>query len=221
MKLISAFFVFSTKIFSKIFYRTHANWLTPLEHIQWSQLRLVVVLNHTSLFEPLFLSAIPNNRLWKAIDRVVVPVADVTLNRPFVGFLFRKLVPNAVAITRKRDDTWTQFMQQLHRQNSLVLIFPEGRMKRKDGLDKNGKPMSVKGGVAEILENLTHGQMLIAYSGGLHHVQAPGEWIPGVFKKIEISFEQIDISNYKKDFTGSDFRKLVITDLESRMAKYC
>ena len=34
----------------------------------------------------------------------------------------------------------------------------------------------------KILEKLDSGKMLIAYSGGLHHVQAPGDLIPKIFK---------------------------------------
>src|SRR4051812_46722974 len=100
-RLISAAFVFSVKLMTKLFYRTEAKWLTPLDQIKWEELRLAVVLNHTSLFEFLFVSAIPNYRLWRAIKRVVVPVADVTMNRPLVGTFFKVIAPNAMPITRK------------------------------------------------------------------------------------------------------------------------
>ncbi len=220
-KIFSAVFVFSLKIISQIFYRTHTTWHTDKDQIKWDQLRVIIALNHTSLFEFLFISAIPNINLWRAIDRLVVPVADVTLSRPFAGFFFRKLVPNAVSITRKRDDSWALFMESIRKDNSLILIFPEGRMMRKDGLDKHGKPMSIKGGVAEILEKLDSGKILIAYSGGLHHVQAPGELVPKVFKRIEIGFEQLDITEYKKSLDLKDFRTAVINDLEERKKKNC
>lgn len=204
-------------------YRTEAQWFTPKENIQWEKLRLIVALNHTSLFEPLFISAIPNYRLWRAIRRVVVPVADVTMNRPLVGRLFKYLVPNAIPITRKRDDSWEDFISRA-RGDSIMFIFPEGRMKRADGLDKHGKPMTVKGGVADILSKLSDGKMLIAYSGGLHHVQAPGQKIPHIFKKIQITFEEIDIAEYKKELADEDhsaFRKKVMADLQSRMERHC
>ena len=58
--------------------------------------------------------------------------------------------------------------------DAMVLILPEGRMKRATGLDSEGKPMTVRGGIADILETIGEGRMLLAYSGGLHHVQAPG-----------------------------------------------
>lgn len=221
---ISALLVFTIKAMSLAFYRTEARWLTPKDQIEWEKLRLVVALNHTSLFEPLFISAIPNYRLWRAIRRVVVPIADVTMKRPLVGALFRLLVPNAIAITRKRDETWEAFVTRAHDPNSLMFIFPEGRMKRLDGLDKHGKPMTVKGGVADLLAELDGGKMLIAYSGGLHHVQAPGQALPRVFKRICVGFEQIDINQYKALLAGhdhSEFRQKVIDDLQSRMAQNC
>ena len=55
-------------------------------------------------------------------------------------------------------------------------------MKRRNGLDSQGQPMTVRGGIADILEAIPSGPMLIAYSGGLHHVQAPGETLPAVFR---------------------------------------
>lgn len=222
-KVISAAFVFGIKIFSQTFYRTRAHWLTPVDKIHWEDLKLAVILNHTSLFEPLFISAIPNYRLWRAIDRVVVPVADVTLNRPLAGRFFKTLVPNAMAITRKRDDSWSHFMDRVGG-NSLIVIFPEGRMKRKDGLDKHGNPMTVKGGVVDILKKIDSGKMLIVYSGGLHHVQAPGDWFPKFFQTIDIGFEQVDIPDYKASLAGSsfdEFRANVIADLQKRLDHQC
>lgn len=221
-KLITATIVFTIKLISKIFYKTEAIWLTPKDEIDWENLKIVVALNHTSLYEPLFISAIPNYRLWKAIERVVVPVADVTLARPFVGTFFKLLVPNAIGITRKRDDSWTQLMSKVEG-NALLLIFPEGRMKRLDGLDKHGKPMSVKGGVADILEKINSGKMLIAFSGGLHHVQAPGQVVPKIFQTIKVSFEQLDIADYKNTILSStaNFKSGVINDLEARMKRNC
>lgn len=220
MHLFSAFLVFNIKLLSKLFYRTEVHWITPKESIDWEHIRLVVVLNHTSLFEPLFVAAIPNRHLWRGLKRLVVPVADTTMDRPIVGHLFRWLAPNAVAITRKRDDSWTRFMDQTGG-HSLILIFPEGRMKRKTGLDKHGHPMNVKGGVADILEKIHHGKMIVAYSGGLHHVQAPGDILPRVFKSIGLGIEQIDIEDYKHQMKSGDFRRNVILDLEEKMKIHC
>jgi hypothetical protein len=223
VRIISAIFIYSIKIFSLIFYRTEAHWITPKKDIKWDKVRLVVILNHTSLFEPLFISIIPNLRIWRAIKLVVVPIADVTMNRPIVGKLFKIFVPNCIPITRKRDDSWDKFMSHTSKK-SISLLFPEGRMKRIDGLDKHGNPMSVKGGVADILSELEKGKLLIAYSGGLHHVQSPGQKIPNIFQKIKITMEELDIKEYKNDHTAEnhpEFRKNIINDLEERMKKYC
>ncbi|MCB0367517.1 MAG: 1-acyl-sn-glycerol-3-phosphate acyltransferase [Bdellovibrionaceae bacterium] len=224
IKLISAGFVFGIKGLSLVLYKTEDHWLTPKDQIDWEDLRLVIALNHTSLFEPLFISVIPNYRLWRAIERLVVPIADVTMKRPLVGRLFKYFVPNCIPITRKRDETWDQYLNRARDKNSLMFIFPEGRMKRIDGLDKHGNPMSVKGGVADILAELDGGKILIAYSGGLHHVQAPGQSVPKVFKRIKVAFEQLDVQEYKASLAADDahdFRKKVIADLEDRMHQHC
>ena len=91
-----------------------------------------------------------------------------------VGRFFRILAANVVSITRERDHTWRDVLATID-PDSMVLILPEGRMKRLNGLDSNGQPMTVRGGIADILETIERGPMLVAYSGGLHHVQAPGE----------------------------------------------
>lgn len=220
MNFLSPALVFLVKALSRVFYKIQTNWITPQSKMEWDKIRLVVVLNHTSLFEPLFIAAIPNLQLWRAARRLVVPVADVTMNRPIVGPIFRWLAPGAVPITRKRDDSWAEFMDKT-KGNSLILIFPEGRMKRKDGLDKNGMPMSVKGGVADVLSKLENGKMVIAYSGGLHHVQSPGDRWPRLFQTIHLGIEQVDIATYKKSLEPSDFRGSVMRDLEARMKLHC
>jgi hypothetical protein len=93
-------------------------------------------------------------------------------------------------------------------------------MKRKDGLDKHGKPMTVKGGVADILEVLSSGKILIAYSGGLHHVQAPGELLPRPFQTIHIAFEQMDLMEYKqKHMANGSFKDSVVADLQQRLER--
>ncbi len=219
MKFITASIIYAIKYLTLSFYRVKVNWITPQKKIRWNELRLIICLNHTSLFEFLFAAAIPNKNLWRAIDRLVLPVADVTMNRPIAGWFFKLLIPNAVSITRKRDGSWAQLIEKVGG-DSLIIIFPEGRMMRKDGLDKHGKPMTIKGGVTEILSKLDHGKMLIAYSGGLHHVQAPGDLFPKMFKTIEVDFEQLEISEYKKNFEN-DFRTSVINDLEERKKKHC
>jgi hypothetical protein len=47
----------------------------------------------------------------------------------------------------------------------------------------------VRGGIADILEAIPSGRMLLAYSGGLHHVQAPGEHVPRPFRTLYLNLE--------------------------------
>jgi hypothetical protein len=65
--------------------------------------------------------------------------------------------------------------------------------------------------------------MLVCYSGGLHHVQAPGERWPRLFKTIRIRYEMIDIAAYKKEMAArpEPLKMAVAKDLEARMQKHC
>lgn len=205
-----------------MFFRIQVRWIGGKPKRAWDDIRLVVFLNHTSLFEPLFLGRAPFRFLWQIAARVVAPGADITLDRPVVGTLYRMMVPEVVAISRKRDHTWDEFMRRIS-PHSLVFIMPEGRMKRLTGLDADGNRMSIRGGVADVLNVLYSGCMLIVYSGGLHHVQAPGEARMRIFKTIKVNLEKIEIEQYKKWIRsqGNWFKSVVISDLETRMAKYC
>ena len=70
-------------------------------------------------------------------------------------------------------------------------------MKRKNGLDKQGRKLSIRGGIADILQKKSEGKMLIIYSGGMHHIQAPGEKWPKLFQTIHTRLESTDIAEYK------------------------
>lgn len=203
---------------SNIFYRFKIGW--PKEQIRWNDVRLIIFLNHTSLFEVLFLAFLPVSFLRMLSKRMVAPGADKTLNRPVVGWFFRLFSPGMTPITRKRDDSWQQFLESIHN-DSIIVIAPEGRMKRKNGLDLEGKKMTVKPGVVEVLAGLNSGQMIFAYSGGLHHVQIPGEGFPRLFKTVSLNIEAMEIADYKNSFTepvDSNAWKLeVIHDLQHRL----
>ena len=216
--------LFSLKILSKIFYRHDFGFVGKLPSGDpWKGLRLVVFLNHTSLFEPVFLGVTPARFIWRLAAHGVVPAADKTTDRPLVGMVFKFIAHRVIAITRQRDDTWTQVLSTIEK-NSMVTIAPEGRMKRATGLDLNGNPMTVRGGVADILLALKEGRMLIAYSGGLHHVQIPGH-VPNVFKTVRLRVEVLEIADYIRERMaegGADgFKKSVIRDLERRRDDYC
>lgn len=211
------------RLFSHLFYRLEVKWLSEHSPEQWERVRLAVLLNHTSLYEPLFNPILPLPFLWKFLSRMAAPAADDTLNRPIVGTFWKMMIPHASGISRKRDDTWVAFMENI-RPDSVVVIAPEGRMKRPGGLDKNGKPMTVRGGIADILAGLDSGMMLVCYSGGLHHVQAPGQHLPRLFKTIKMNLEMIDIAEYKKSFPTTDpkvFKMAVVADFQNKLETRC
>jgi hypothetical protein len=84
--------------------------------------------------------------------------------------------------------------------------------------------MTVRGGVAEVLQEIGSGKMLVAYSGGLHHIQAPGEW-PRPFRTARIRAEILEISAYLGEVGASssspdDLKAIVKADLERRRDLY-
>lgn len=217
--LISYFLLLCIKYTSRIFYTFKIGW--PEESkIIWKKVRLIVFLNHTSLFEFLFLGFLPNHFLRTLSKRMVAPAADKTLNRPLVGKFFKLFSPGMTSITRKRDDTWNNFLDSIY-EDSVILIAAEGRMKRKNGLDLEGKKMNVRQGVVDILSGLNKGQMVIAYSGGLHHVQIPDEGLPRLFKTLKLNLEVFEIADFKSkfpDISGSEsWKKAVLKNLQFRL----
>jgi hypothetical protein len=207
------------KVVVGIFYKTEVSWVETKEEQNWDEVRMIIFLNHTSLFEFLFLSAVPFSALMRMASHITLPFANNTADRPVTGRFFKILVPKLISITRQRDESWDHFMHQIGDED-IVLIFAEGRMMRKGGLDKNGQPMSARGGVADLMTMLEKGKVVIAYSGGLHHVQAPGDKIPRVFKKIAINFEKVDLADYIKSLPVSEelpFKKAVRQDLDKRL----
>lgn len=208
------------RFLSRLFYTIEVEWVGDPPADRWERIRLVALLNHTSLFEPLYAGACPPAFLKRIAFHGVVPAADKTLRRPLVGKLFRFVARHVVSITRERDHTWHAVLERIGR-NSMVIILPEGRMMRRNGLDSYGRPMSVRGGVADIINEIREGRMLVAYSGGLHHVQAPGEWSVGVFKTIRLRLELIDIAEYRQRMSAESvdyetFKKRVRQDLDER-----
>lgn len=157
--------------------------------------------------------------LWQIAGNIIAPGADVTMDRPIAGWFLKYIAPKMVPISRERDETWNNFLNAVEPE-SVVIIAPEGRMKRADGLDKHGNPMSVRGGVADVLEMLPDGEMVIVYSGGLHHVQIPGQGLPKLFKTIRLQCEKVNIKAYVAQMHETpdiSFKKAVTNDLESRM----
>lgn len=221
-RLIAFFILASVKLISTFFYRGKFQWLSDHPENPWRKARLVVFMNHTSLFEPLFIQHLSFSTLWYLAAHMNVPGADVTLDRPIVGAFWKLMIPGIASITRRRDNSWNEYMASI-RNDSVIIIAPEGRMKRPGGLDKFGKPMTVRGGVADLLEVLTEGGIILCFSGGLHHVQKPGEHLPRIFKKIEMNFTYLDIEAYKKLFsTNPRERKMqIVRDFQMRLERDC
>jgi hypothetical protein len=143
-----------------------------------------------------------------------------------VGRFYSLVAARVISITRERDETWNELLRQIHL-DAMVLLLPEGRMKRATGLDADGKPMTVRGGIADILEATGEGRMLLAYSGGLHHIQTPGERFPRLFKKVRMNLEVVDIASYnaaRMAETRGDrrlFKRAVANDLGARRDLHC
>ncbi|MGK0443828.1 MAG: hypothetical protein ACJA1U_000756 [Bermanella sp.] len=220
IRLIRFILMCTLKLICSVLYRFELRWLSDENFKQFKDVRLIVFLNHTSLFEPLFIGACPLSVLWRLSGELIAPGADITLNdRPIVGKIYHSLLPGLVPITRKKDESWQHFMSLVSK-DTLVAILPEGRMKRSSGLDKHGNAMTVRGGVADILEVKEHGKILFVYSGGLHHIQSPGDKLPKVFKTIRANVQIMDIQAYKDSLPfefGHDFREEVVADMQRRL----
>lgn len=211
----------SIKLVARFFYRVENTWLHSEDDDPWKDMKVIALLNHTSLFEPLLLGAVPWRVIWRLSGNIVSPGADVTLDRPIAGMILKFMMPKMVPISRERDETWDNFLNAIE-SDSVVIVAPEGRMSRGNGLDKNGNPMSVRGGIADILEMLPDGEMVIAYSGGLHHIQVPGQGLPRLFKRIRLQTERLNIQEYvarMKAVPNTKYRKAMISDLEARMER--
>ena len=209
------------KILCMVLYRYELKFLSQDRFSAFAQVKVVAFLNHTSLFEPLFIGMVPISILWRLSGNdLLIPGADITLDqRPIVGKIYHALLLGLVSITRKKDHSWANFMDMVD-EEKLVLILPEGRMKRRTGLDKFGKEMTVRGGIADILKKKENGKICFVYSGGLHHVQAPGDKKIKLFKTICANVEIMNITDYKKSLPfefGHDYREEVVADMQRRL----
>lgn len=208
----------AVKHVSRALYTVREEWVGDVADDPWKDVRLIAVLNHTSLAEGIYLAVVPNRVLRGIARHAVLPVAEETMERPIEGWIFRTLVPNVVSITRKRDHSWTRVLNEIDDRESMVAMFPEGRMMRPSGLDKRGGPMTVKPGVADVLRGLEHGRMILAYSGGLHHVFKPGASFPRFFQVVHLKLETVDIASYieEREQEGWSFSAAVVRDLTRR-----
>ncbi len=206
-----------------IFYPTKIKWIQKPAARNWDDIHLIFILNHTSLFEFIYAGAIPFKFLERMSQKLVFPVAKETLAHPFYGPILKTLAPEVVPVTRRRDRTWQDLLAQL-KPDTILIVMPEGRMKRPDGLDKQGQPMTVKGGAVDILRKFSHDNALLVYSGGLHHVLPPGKYVPRIFKRLAVALEAININEYlqtlERSTDGRSLKEAVAKDLEARRDRY-
>lgn len=221
-RVLRFLFLESIRVLSRMFYSYRTEWVGEKPAKPFENVRVAALLNHTSLFEALLSGGVPQSFVWDLSGRGLLPGADTTMDRPIVGLFFKWMVPHWVSITRRRDSTWERFMSLIGG-DTMVLLFPEGRMRRKGGLDKHGRPMTVRAGIADILSRVDDGDMLIVYSEGLHHIHAPGDSFPRLFEQVRCRFEQIPVKRYKDlmRFGDPHFARNVMHDLEQRRDRWC
>ena len=231
--MIRSVFVYLFLLFlglvSRTFYRYQERWLGRVPAKPWSvPFRLVAILNHTSLFEFLYAGITSPAFLWRMARHGTVPIADITIKRPVVGLFWRFIAGKIVSVSRERDATWDKVMASISDPDAMVIILPEGRMKRANGLDKYGRPLAVRGGIADLVRSIPEGQMLLAYSQGLHHIQVPGEHLPRFFRWVRMRLEIVDIREYREKLMegleeddAMGFRKRVIAELTERRDRHC
>ena len=90
-------------------------------------IRVLCFLNHTSLFEWLFIAIAPLAFLWRVACHGVVPGGrEDDPQRPIVGWFFKLLAAHVVSISRERDHTWREVLSRID-PDSMVVILPEGQ----------------------------------------------------------------------------------------------
>ena len=219
--LLRFLFLAWLKAVGSLVYPARMKWLSRKPD-DWSDVSLVLILNHTSLFEFVYSIALPLRFLKAVSERLVVAIADKTMESPISGFVFSNVIAKTVAISRKRDDTWKEFLAAIEPEQDICIFTPEGRMKRPNGLDRNGKPMTVRRGVYEVLRKFSGKKMLIIYSEGLHHVLAPGQRFPRLFRRIAAKGQYWEVDDYMKLFADSPKPAAAIAaDLEARRDLHC
>ena len=64
---------------TRLHYRLRVEWITPEPRNYARGTRIIVILNHTSLYEPLLAGFAPLSLLWKCGRHGVLPVAEKTM----------------------------------------------------------------------------------------------------------------------------------------------
>lgn len=224
-RLVPYLLLLAVKAVARVFWRFESRWVGEVPAgDRWKGLRLVVFLNHTSLYEWVFAGLPPARFLAKLARHGVVPVAQKTIERRFVGAFYGLVAAHVVPLSRQRDESWQSLLAKVDDPKAMVIILPEGKMMRRNGFDGEGRPMSLRGGVTDLLLAIPEGRLLFAYSGGLHHVQAPGERLPRLFRKVRMDFEVVDLAAYRDRFLAeagrAGFRDAVVDDMEERLLSH-
>jgi hypothetical protein len=224
-RLVPYLLLLAVKAVARAFWRFESRWVGDVPAgDRWQGIRLVVFLNHTSLYEWVFAGLPPARFLGRLARHGVVPVAAKTIERRFVGAFYGLVAAHVVPLSRQRDESWQSLLAKVDDPKAMVIILPEGKMMRRNGLDGEGKPMSVRGGVTDLLLAIPEGRLLFAYSGGLHHVQAPGERLPRLLRKVRMDFEVVDLAAYRARFLAAagraGFRDAVVDDMEQRLLSH-
>jgi len=101
----------AVKTAARVFFKLKNEWITPEPENYAKGTKMIVILNHTSLYEPLIAGYAPYNLLWKFARHGVLPVAEKTMKRP-IGLFFRLIVRHPVVVTRQRDKTWYKVLSK-------------------------------------------------------------------------------------------------------------
>lgn len=223
--LLVFLFLQKLAILSRLFFRHRHEWIDQPMPDPWPDFHVVAILNHTSLYEFLFAGAVPSRFLWRMAQHGTLPVAAKTIARPFIGHFWRLIARTVIPISRERDRTWSNVLTAIE-PDSMVVLFPEGKMKRANGLDRDGNPMQVRGGVADIIASIPEGRILLAFSQGLHHIQIPGQRLPRLFRTVALRLQALDIVAYRQQLgylpdRPDEFKRAVVRDLTERRDRYC
>ncbi len=67
---------------SRLLFRLREDWMPAKPHEMADDTRIVAILNHTSLYEPLIAGYASTKLLWRFARHGVLPVAEKTMKRP-------------------------------------------------------------------------------------------------------------------------------------------
>ena len=75
------------------------------------KINLILFLNHTSLFEFIFITIVPIKYLWRMSEKLIFPVADISYDKFLFGNFIKKLGPYPIRISRKEINLGAIFLE--------------------------------------------------------------------------------------------------------------